>query len=299
MQRRAAVPAGLLPVQPAVGQAAKAKLSAVVAAANKAGVPIRVGIIQNKVDLGSDPSWWNNPQGIGSNPPNTGYSGFLDEEIVAEWKHGLLVVMPAGYGYRNGGKLKISTKNGISSISEKLNPVASSGRCSASSPSPRAARQTIWSRPPRPPCARWPSRQVTRSPPTRRPYPAGAATPARVCRPARRQTAASQQLRELVPADRRLRRRRPAAGRSSSSPSPSFAAATWRRLEDDDEDTEAATRPRCRSRASTRPAPRPGSGRACAGPRRAPPSPWRSAARRPRAEPGGRRRSPGRPCHGR
>src|SRR5262249_58554393 len=104
-------------------QAAKEKLSALVSAANKAGYPIRVAIIQNKVDLGSDPSWWNNPQGIGSSPPNTGYSGFLDEEIVSEWKHGLLVVMPAGYGYRNGGKLKITTKNGIASIQEKLSPV--------------------------------------------------------------------------------------------------------------------------------------------------------------------------------
>jgi hypothetical protein len=103
--------------------AAKEKLSALVAAANKAGYPIRVAIIQNKVDLGSDPAWWNNPQGLGSNPPNTGYSGFLDEEIVSQWKKGLLVVMPAGYGYRNGGTLKIKTVNGISSIREKLNPV--------------------------------------------------------------------------------------------------------------------------------------------------------------------------------
>jgi hypothetical protein len=118
--------------------AAKAKLTALVAAANKAGVPIRVGIIQNKIDLGSDPSWWNNPQGIGSNPPNTGYSGFLDEEIVAEWKHGLLVVMPAGYGYRNGGKLKISTKNGISSISEKLNPVTQQWAVLSKLPKPKS-----------------------------------------------------------------------------------------------------------------------------------------------------------------
>jgi hypothetical protein len=105
-------------------QAAREKLSALVAAANKAGVPVRVAIIQNKVDLGADPVWWNNPQGIGTNPPNTGYSGFLDEEIVSQWKHGLLVVMPVGYGYRNGGKLKFSTKNQIATISEKLNPVA-------------------------------------------------------------------------------------------------------------------------------------------------------------------------------
>jgi hypothetical protein len=117
-------------------QAAKEKLSALVAAANKAGVPIRVGIIQSKIDLGSDPAWWNNPQGIGSNPPNTGYSGFLDEEIVSEWKHGLLVVMPAGYGYRNGGTLKITSKNGIASIQEKLNPVAKQWAVLAKLPKP-------------------------------------------------------------------------------------------------------------------------------------------------------------------
>ena len=103
--------------------AAKEKLSALVAAANKAGYPIRVAIIGSKIDLGSDPAWWNNPQGIGTNPPNSGYSGFLNEEIVSQWKHGLLVVMPVGYGYRNGGTLKIKTVNGISSIQEKLNPV--------------------------------------------------------------------------------------------------------------------------------------------------------------------------------
>ena len=103
--------------------AAKEKLSALVAAANKAGVPVRVAIIQSRIDLGSDPIWWNNPQGIGTNPANTGYSGFLDEEIVSQWKKGLLVVMPVGYGYRNGGTLKIKTVNGIASIQEKLNPV--------------------------------------------------------------------------------------------------------------------------------------------------------------------------------
>jgi hypothetical protein len=104
--------------------AAKEKLSALVAAANKAGYPIRVAIIQSKIDLGADPEWWDNPQGIGSNPPNTGYSGFLNEEIVSQWKRGLLVVMPVGYGYRNGGKLKLSTSGGVSTIAEKLNPVA-------------------------------------------------------------------------------------------------------------------------------------------------------------------------------
>ena len=103
--------------------AAREKLSALVAAANKAGYPIRVAIIQSRIDLGSDPAWWNNPQGTGSNPPNPGYSGFLNEEIVSQWKHGLLVVMPVGYGFRNGGKLKFSTSGGVASIQEKLNPV--------------------------------------------------------------------------------------------------------------------------------------------------------------------------------
>lgn len=119
-------------------QAAKQKLSALVAAANKAGYPIRVAIIGNRVDLGSDPAWWNNPQGIGSSPANTGYSGFLDEEVVSQWKHGLLVVMPVGYGYRNGGTLKIKTRNGIASIQEKLNPVGKQWAVLSKLPKPKS-----------------------------------------------------------------------------------------------------------------------------------------------------------------
>lgn len=118
--------------------AARQRLSAVVAAANKAGVPIRVAIIQSKIDLGSDPQWWDNPQGIGSDPPNSGYSGFLEEEILSDWKHRLLVVMPVGYGYRDGGKLKFKTVNKVSTIHEKLNPVTQQWAVVRVLPKPRS-----------------------------------------------------------------------------------------------------------------------------------------------------------------
>ncbi len=65
------------------------QLSAEVAAANKAGFPIRVAVISSEYDLGSVYALWHRPQT---------YARFLGIELSLAYKGRLLVVMPNGFG---------------------------------------------------------------------------------------------------------------------------------------------------------------------------------------------------------
>jgi LPXTG-motif cell wall-anchored protein len=68
---------------------AQRTLNAETAAAKKAGLPIKVALIQAPTDLGVIPSLFGKPQQ---------YADFLDQEISFQGKQKLLVVMPNGYG---------------------------------------------------------------------------------------------------------------------------------------------------------------------------------------------------------
>ena len=73
--------------------AAKNELNAVVAAANKAGYPIRVAVIQSPTDLGSVPQLFGKPQT---------YVSFLSQELAFGYRKRVLIVMPAGFGLSPG-----------------------------------------------------------------------------------------------------------------------------------------------------------------------------------------------------
>jgi hypothetical protein len=77
------------PYSPAVPRAVQAPLNAATAAAKKAGLPIKVALIANAVDLGVIPELFGKPQD---------YAKFLDKEISFQAPQPLLVVMAAGYG---------------------------------------------------------------------------------------------------------------------------------------------------------------------------------------------------------
>ena len=81
-----------LPYQPP-STAAKNELNAVVAAANKAGYPIRVAVIQSPTDLGSVPQLFGKPQT---------YVSFLSQELAFGYRKRVLIVMPAGFGLSPG-----------------------------------------------------------------------------------------------------------------------------------------------------------------------------------------------------
>jgi len=67
-----------------------AELSGLVAAANKAGFPIRVAIIWSAYDLGSVTTLWKKPKT---------YARFLGLELSFVYKQRLLVVMANGFGF--------------------------------------------------------------------------------------------------------------------------------------------------------------------------------------------------------
>jgi hypothetical protein len=76
---------------------AKSDLLSTVAAARKAGFPIRVAVIQARQDLGADPELFGTPQL---------YARFLDSELLsANYLGVLIVVMPQGVGIAGGGRL--------------------------------------------------------------------------------------------------------------------------------------------------------------------------------------------------
>jgi hypothetical protein len=67
-----------------------AQLTALVAAANKAGFKIRVAVIWSNYDMGSVTSLWRKPRT---------YAKFLGLELGFVYKQRLLIVMPNGFGF--------------------------------------------------------------------------------------------------------------------------------------------------------------------------------------------------------
>ncbi len=88
--------AAFFPYAPA-SSSSKDELLGAIAAAKKAGLPIKVAVVQATQDLGADPELFAKPQL---------YARFLDSELLSTHDFGMLiVVMPQGFGIAGGGKL--------------------------------------------------------------------------------------------------------------------------------------------------------------------------------------------------
>lgn len=84
-----------LPFNAKVDPNASKKLADTVRAANQNGVKIKVAVIGSRYDLGTAFSLYNKAQK---------YAEFLGLELSFQYRDGLLVVMPNGYGYSVDGK---------------------------------------------------------------------------------------------------------------------------------------------------------------------------------------------------
>ena len=86
-----------------------AQLSALVAEAQRAGVPIRVALIATQADLGSVTELWRQPQN---------YARFLGQELAQVYRGTLVVAMPAGFGVVSvggapaGGQVGVAAHHG-------------------------------------------------------------------------------------------------------------------------------------------------------------------------------------------
>jgi hypothetical protein len=83
------------------------QLKATVSAANKAGLRIKVAVIQSAQDLGSVPSLFNR-QDL--------YARFLGTELKTFYTQRLLVVMPAGFGIYDNGKPVDAEKSALAGV---------------------------------------------------------------------------------------------------------------------------------------------------------------------------------------
>jgi hypothetical protein len=82
-----------LPFQVKISTQSQQDLQQVVAAAWKAGFPIKVAVISSRFELGAVGALWQQPQL---------YSKFLGAELAFLYKGRLLIVMPNGYGLHHG-----------------------------------------------------------------------------------------------------------------------------------------------------------------------------------------------------
>jgi cytochrome oxidase Cu insertion factor (SCO1/SenC/PrrC family) len=86
-------------------------LAALLAAADRAGLPIRVAVIPSDYDLGSITELWQKPHI---------YADFLGVELANSFKSALLVVMPNGFGLHWTGHATASAERLLSAI--KISP---------------------------------------------------------------------------------------------------------------------------------------------------------------------------------
>jgi hypothetical protein len=94
------------PYSTTVSKSAQASLLDTVAAAERAGYPIRVALIGGPVDLGAVTALWQKPRR---------YASFLSLELSFVYKGALLIVMPSGLGFAHykhetGGEYAVLAK---------------------------------------------------------------------------------------------------------------------------------------------------------------------------------------------
>lgn len=83
-----------LPIDAGATDGQQARLDGVLAAARRAGYPLRVAVIASPADLGSIGQLWHRPQA---------YAEFLGEELSLAAPGRVLVVMPDGFGLSQPG----------------------------------------------------------------------------------------------------------------------------------------------------------------------------------------------------
>ena len=94
-----------LPRDGGLSQEQEARLAAVVAAARRAGYPLRVAIVASPTDLGSITELWRQPDN---------YARFLGQELSLVYRGTLLVVMPNGYGFYGPRAAAQGQRSGLS-----------------------------------------------------------------------------------------------------------------------------------------------------------------------------------------
>ena len=93
-----------LPFEVKISGQKQLDLQQTVAAAWKAGYPIKVAVISSAYDLGSVGALWQKPQL---------YSKFLGSELEFLYKGRLLIVMPNGYGLNRGTAAELKLLKGV------------------------------------------------------------------------------------------------------------------------------------------------------------------------------------------
>ena len=83
------------------------QLAAVIQAAARSGYQIRLAIIASRSDLGSVTELWRQPQT---------YARFLGQELSLVYRGPLLVVMPRGLGFYNGGSSISSERSALRDV---------------------------------------------------------------------------------------------------------------------------------------------------------------------------------------
>jgi hypothetical protein len=94
-----------------------AQLSALVAEAQRAGVPIRVALIATQADLGSVTELWRQPRN---------YARFLGQELAQVYRGTLVVAMPAGFGVVSVGGAPAGGQVGVATDHRPLVPATMS-----------------------------------------------------------------------------------------------------------------------------------------------------------------------------
>ena len=94
-----------LPQDGGLSQEQDARLAAVVAAARRAGYPLRVAIVASPTDLGSITELWRQPEN---------YARFLGQELSLVYRGTLLVVMPNGFGFYGPHAAAQAQRSGLS-----------------------------------------------------------------------------------------------------------------------------------------------------------------------------------------
>jgi hypothetical protein len=78
-----------VPADGGFSQSVEARLSALLASAQRSGYPVRLALIATRADLGSVTALWSMPRQ---------YAAFLGQELSLVYRGTLLVVMPDGFG---------------------------------------------------------------------------------------------------------------------------------------------------------------------------------------------------------
>ena len=108
------------------------QLTATVAATNKAGLRIKVAVIESPQDLGSVPSLFNQA---------STYAHFLGVELSQFYTQRLLVVMPAGFGVYDGGRATTKEQAALDGV--KIGSPDSDGLTTAATAAVLKLRQAI------------------------------------------------------------------------------------------------------------------------------------------------------------